>query len=39
MAPTFDTLSENDFDLDEDEIDFSGWCLGQQVVKDFKLTE
>ena len=24
MAPTFDTLSDHDFDLDEEEIDFSG---------------
>ena len=24
MAPTFDTLSDHDFEIDEDEIDFSG---------------
>lgn len=24
MAPTFDTLADHDFEIDEDEIDFSG---------------
>jgi hypothetical protein len=27
MAPSFDTLSDHDFELDEEEIDFSGKAL------------
>lgn len=32
MAPTFDTLSDHDFEFDEDEIDFSGQSSAPTLI-------